>query len=100
MILVIFLSTIDFFLTKHIVGDVGFAAEVNPVLRSAMEATGSVYAILWIKILTLALAVALMVIFRDHPKYRRSTATIPVAAVTIGCVAVVCWGSFIVFSSY
>ena len=47
------LNLIDFLLTKNLVNVAGFEAEGNPILYHFMVATGTVYAIMWAKVMAL-----------------------------------------------
>jgi hypothetical protein len=54
LIVLTLLNLVDFLTTKILVDKIGFIAEANQFLFWAMVTAGSVYAILWVKVVTVS----------------------------------------------
>lgn len=54
--LLVFFSLVDFFSTKFLISQSDINSELNPVMRFSSVVSGSIYGILWIKLLVLLFA--------------------------------------------
>lgn len=98
LILVALLNILDFQTTKIIIDQLGFGAELNPILRFMMEYFDSVYVILALKVVALTIPALAMYYFRGHPKYNPNKTLATMVLVVIGFWFIVVWNSFIVFT--
>lgn len=101
IILLSLLNFYDFITTKSLVDMYGFGAEANPFLYWAMVATGSVWVILWIKMLVLGkMMIVHKFIDEDHKFITPRTLTVILCVLNGVYLYIAVYNSYLVLGTY
>ena len=98
MVLITLLNLVDFQTTKVLVDRLGFAAEANALLFWAMVTTGTVYAILAVKVVVISFMWWIVSQIKDHHMHiTPERLTLILQVLVVAFLAVASWNYFRIF---